>query len=140
MANSCGRFRTNYFRVTDAGKLKKIIAKCQSTDGEEVELFDSDFDGEKLYGFGCSAQLQGYYNEEAEEYDFNAFANDLQTVVAPGDAIIIMEIGYEKLRYVCASAFIITSETKECLDFIPLALQKAAEMLRNPDYQTRVEY
>jgi len=132
--------RTNYFRVTDAEKLKAFVAKAQGQEGEEVELFEREIDGETLYGFGCTAQLQGYYDEDAEEYSYDDFLDDLQTVVAPGDSIIIMEIGYEKLRYVCASAIIVTSEKTESMDFTHLVLAKAAEVVGNPDYRTKIEY
>ena len=132
--------RTNYFRVTDIEKLKEFVAKAQGRDGEKVELFDETIDGETLYGFGCMAPLQGYYDEEAEEYSYDAFLDDLQTVVAPGDAVIIMEAGYEKLCYVYGSAIIVTSEKTESMDFTQLVLQKAAELLGDPDYHTKMEY
>jgi len=140
MSNSCGRMRTNYFRVTDADKLKEIIAKCQRTDCEEVLLFEEETEGETLYGFGCPAALQGYYDADAMEYDYDAFLDDLQTVIAPGDAAIIMEIGYEQLSYVSGMAIIVTREKTESMDFTQLVLKKAAEVVGNPDYHTRIEY
>jgi|GEM_PF-1355304 len=51
-----------------------------------------------------------------------------------------METGYEKLRYVYGTAIIVTSETTESIDFTQLTLQKAAEVLRNSDYSTQIEY
>jgi len=140
MAMSQGRMRTNYFRTTDVEKLEGFVAKAQDHDGEEVTLFNEIVDGEILYGFGCMSQLQGYYDDEAEEYNFDAFLHDLQTVVASGDSIIIMEVGYEKLRYVYSTAVIVTSEKIQSMDFTQLVLQKAAEVVGNPDYQTRIEY
>jgi len=132
--------RTNYFRVTDVERLKAIVEKCEGSEGEKVSLFDEIINSETLYGFGCTAPLQGYYDEEAEEYDFDSFLDDLQKVVAPGDAVIIMEIGYEKLCYVYGTAIIVTSETTESIDLTQLALQKAAEVVGNSDYQTKTEY
>ncbi|MDR0287228.1 MAG: hypothetical protein LBI03_05930 [Clostridiales bacterium] len=140
MENAYGRMRTNYFKVTDTEKLKKIVSKCQGTDGEKVVLFDEIVDGEILYGFGCSAHLQGYYDEETENYNYDDFLDDLQTVVAPGDAVIIMEIGYDKMRYVYGLANIVTSEKAESMDFTQLVIKKAAELLSNPDYKTKIEY
>jgi len=140
MAMSQGRMRTNYFRTTDVEKLKVLVEKAQGQDGDAVTLFHETIDGETLYGFGCISQLLGYHDDDAEEYDYDAFLHDLQTVVAPGDAIIIMEINYEKLRYVCGWAAIITSEKIESMDFTKLVLQKAAEVVGNPDYQTKIEY
>ena len=140
MANSQGRMRTNYFRVTDVERFKEIIAKVQGHEGEEVITFNKTIDGETFYGFGCTAQLQGYYDDEAEEYSYDAFLDDLQTVVTPGDAVVIMEISYEKLRYISASAIIVTSERTESMDFAQLVLKKAAEVVGNPDYRTKIEY
>jgi len=140
MSMQQGRMRTNYFRVTDAEKLKEIVAKAQGYEGEKIDLFEETEEGEALYGFGCIAPLQGYYDEEAEEYDYDGFLDDLKTVVAPGDAIIIMEVGYEKLRYVYGSAYIITREKTESMDLTQLVLAKAAEVVGNPDFHTKIEY
>lgn len=140
MATSQGRMRTNYFRVADPERLREIVARAEGQDGENLLLFEQVIDDETLYGFGCEMQLQGYWDDEADEYDYDAFVRDLQTVVTPGDAIIIMEVGYERLRYVCGSALIITHDKTESLSLTTLALYKAAEVLGNPEYQTRIEY
>jgi len=128
--------------VTDVEKLKEIVAKCQGSEGNKVYLFYKTNDGETRYGFKCYASLQGYVvnNEKSMEYDFDSFVDDLQTVIAPGEAIIMMEIGYAELKFITGTAFIITREKTESLDLTHLALEKAAEVLGNPDYQTTMEY
>ena len=138
--NIRSRVRTNYFRVTDAEKLTAILARCKPDDVDNIQLFNRKEDGETLYAFGCSSTINGYYVSEDEEADYDSLIDDLQAVVAPGDAIIIMEVGYEALKYVFGSAFIITSEDMRSVDFTNTVLKEAAEVLGNPDYQTTIEY
>lgn len=60
--------------------------------------------------------------------------------VADNDAVIILETGHEKLRYLVGSAIVITSQDYAHLDITHFASTKAAEMLGNPDWQTQCEY
>lgn len=55
------------------------------------------------------------------------------------DAVIIMESGHEKLRYLIGSALVITNRDIEYLDVGTLAVKKASEML-GVDFTTRLEY
>lgn len=140
MADQISRMRTNYFRVTDIEGLSDILQKCEVDDGYGIHKFEKVVNGETLHAFGCESRIGGYYDPETEETDFISFAKDLQTVVASGDAIIIMETGYEKLNYVYGLAYIITSEKIESLDFTQMVLKKAIEVVGDPDYYTAMEY
>lgn len=60
--------------------------------------------------------------------------------MADDDAVIIMESGAEKLRYVAGLATVITSNDCEYLDIGQLAVQKASSMLGSPVWSTRCDY
>jgi hypothetical protein len=141
MDNKHGRILTNYFRVTDIKKLNEILAKCKPEHNDKIQLFNKTVEnGEKLYAFGCSSLFEGYYDPRIGKSDYDSFEDDLQTVVVPGDAIIIMEVGYEALKFVYGIAHIITREKTEMMDFTYMVTQKAAELLGNPDYKTIMQY
>lgn len=61
-------------------------------------------------------------------------------VIAPDDAIIITEIGYEKLRYLTAYAVVITRTEVEFVELRSAALETAQRMLRDPEYDPCMDY
>ena len=75
-----------------------------------------------------------------ESKDYDAFLDELQKHIADDDAVIIMEGGHEKLRYVVGSATIVTSKTVEYLGIKELAEKRVRRLLDNPDWLTRCEY
>jgi hypothetical protein len=116
---------------------------CEDT----VELFEEkDSNGKTIFGFGTYGGIAGLANASEDEEEFcddtayDEFINGLQECVADDDAVIILEAGNEKLRYVIGSATIITSVTYEYLDITSLAIDKAAELLGNPKWATKCEY
>ena len=138
MDNSRGRMRTNYFKVTDVDKFTTILSKCKLEDDEQIQLFNKDIDGEKLYAFGCSSNVEGYCYEEIDEPNFDDFISDLQTIIAPGHSIIMMEIKYRLLCYIYSAAFVITADSVDTLDLTQLATEKAAEVLGNSEYNPKL--
>ena len=78
--------------------------------------------------------------EEVEDSEYDTVIDDLQTFVADGDAIIILECGHEKLRYIVGSALIITKDQCESMDIADLAASQAARLLGDPSWCTRCEY
>ena len=109
MATYNGFTRTNYFSVTDEDMLRDIVDRIvwDNDDG-----FFEDRGGK--FAFGSYGSVCGLRNAESEndsdsdeaydddcddEYEADAVYEALQSIVAPDDAIIITEIGYEKLRY-----------------------------------------
>ncbi len=146
MANYCCTIRTNYFHVKDEVKFRELMNRvygCEDT----VELFEEkDSNGKTIFGFGTYGGIAGLANASEDEEEFcddtayDEFINGLQECVADDDAVIILEAGNEKLRYVIGSATIITSVTYEYLDITSLAIDKAAELLGNPKWATKCEY
>ena len=78
--------------------------------------------------------------EADSDADYDAFLNGLQKHVAESDAVIIMESGHEKLRYVTGYVCLVTGDEIESFSMTDLAVSKAAEMLRIPEFKTRCDY
>ena len=147
MANYYGYTRTNYFAVTDPEKLKNIIERIVWDEGSLSFLSEQD----ERWGFGAYACICGLRPEKAaedqeadddsdDEWDASAVYEALSEVIAPGDAAIITEIGYEKLRYFNAYAVIITRGQIEVEDLRSHALSTAQTLLSDPKYGTRMDY
>lgn len=142
MANYYGITRTNYFAVTDPEQLKAFIEKVVGAESE-VELFDRDFDGITKYGFGCYSTIFGYEttDEDGEpDYDYDAFVHDLQGILVPGEAIVITEVGNEKLRYLYAASQIITKECVGTVDIYNAVCEKLCEIVGDNSFQTTFDY
>lgn len=77
---------------------------------------------------------------EEEDPDFTDFLYGLQKLLPDGEAMIFMESGEEKLRYVTGYATVVTNKGIEYLSLTDLALKTAREMLGDPDFDTRMEY
>ena len=150
MANYYASTRTNYFRVKDEEEFRKFMAHVSRTE-DRVELWEEkDNNDNTVFGFGTLGGIAGvtdYHNDsdadsddEDCEDDFDAFLEGLQTFVADDDAIIILESGHEKLRYVVGSAYIITRDHCDYLDISDLAVKHAAKLLGNPEWTTTCDY
>ena len=110
-----------------------------------MELWEEkDADDNTVFGFGIYGGISGLRDSDDGDIDddssYDDFIDQLQASVADGDAIIILESGNEKMRYVIGAATIITSSDYEYMDITNLAVKQAAEMLHNPSWQTRCEY
>ena len=146
MANYCCAYRTNYFKVKDNEKFKEFMTHVYA---EDLEIFHKkDENGNELYGFGGYGGISGYFNNENEYEDsdeawdnaYDNFIDGLAKQVAEDDAILLFEVGNEKLRYVVGSVAVITSKGYEYRDIRDVGMEMARQMLNNPDYTTRCEY
>jgi hypothetical protein len=141
IANYYAVTRTNYFAVTDAAKFREIIGSCV-TDEEAIQIFDPE-GGSERFGFGCYGSIRGIPAGEGEddsEEDIDAFHDALQSVLVDGDAIVITEIGYEKLRYLIGCCTVITKRDIRFLNLIDSAVGLARIMLENPEFTTKMNY
>lgn len=131
MANYECVVRTNYFHVTDEGKFRGLLERFLPASCEVFTRVDDK--GKNLVAFGS--------NEEIDwPEDDSTFISGLQECLAENDSIIVLEVGNEKLSYLVGAASIITRSGVETIDLISLAMNKAAEMLGNPNYTTQCEY
>lgn len=147
MANYYCCTRTNYFGVTDPEKLKEIVGRILWDEGNLSFLAEADGRwGFGAYGSICGlrpaepAPSNGDDEEEDSEWDADAVYVALQEIVAPGDAVIITEVGYEKLRYLVGSAIIVTRDSIETVNLQLASLDAARKLLHNPAFNTRMEY
>ena len=144
MANYEGTTRTNYFKVKDVEAFKSLIKRTYGTP-EPLDIFEKKDaqTGETLYGFGCYGSIEGIDDQCTDGYaepDFGAFVDELQKLISEGDAVIIMESGNEKLRYVTGYATVITSTKVEYIDMSTNAKNVAKKLLNNENWTTRMEY
>lgn len=143
MANYCCTTRTNYFRVKDPEAFREFMGRVHGCE-DSVELFTREDDvGNTRFGFGLYSGIYGLENAEADEttYDaYDSFIEGLKQHVAEDDAIIILEAGNEKLRYVTGMATIVTAKEYQHLDITMRAQAEAAKMLGNKNWITSCEY
>ena len=146
MANYCCVYRTNYFKVKDNEKFKEFMTHVYA---EDLEVFHKkDENGNELYGFGGYGGISGYFNNENEYEDsdeawdnaYDNFIDGLAKQVAENDAILLFEVGNEKLRYVVGSVSVITSKGYEYRDITNVGVEIAKQMLNNPNYDTQCSY
>lgn len=142
MANYECAVRTNYFHVKDEFAFKELMGKVVcSEDG--LDIFErKDEKGETIYGFGCYGSIMGIATEgeDEDEYSYDKFIGELQKVIEPNDAIIILEAGNEKLCSIGMYADVITSEGCNILNLEHMAVESAKNMLKNPDWETKCTY
>lgn len=140
MANYCCTIRTNYFHVKDDEAFRALMSRAYGCE-DSVELWeDKDENGKTVFGFGTYGGISGLRDLDDGDIDdssYDNFIDCLQESVADDDAIIILESGNEKMRYVIGSATIITGSEHKYIDITDIATKEAAEMLNNPLWKTK---
>lgn len=143
MANYQCAVRTNYFHVKDEAAFKKLMANVVCSE-DYVEVWErEDENGNKVFGFGCCSSINGLPTQmecEGYEYSYDDFIDKLQSLVAYDDAIIIFEVGREKLKFLTGLATIITSSICKNVDIADFAIENAKHMLKNPGWVTTYSY
>ena len=143
MANYYGKTRTNYFRVTDPDVLELLIESCFASDDTVTLWKKSTEDGTCRFAFGCEAEIEGINisdDPDFPEYDFDDFLKKLQEILPEDEAVIITEVGSEKLRYLCGSVTVVTHNDIEHNTLDMLGRKTAREMLKDPMWDTSNEY
>lgn len=141
MANYIASARTNYFRVTDEEKYKKLFDGLCGED--DITGFTKEENGVIYHAFGsyCNIEYCEVFGADDDyEYDFNTFLNKLQKILPDDEVFIYMEAGHEKLRYV--SGYVIVMTNKECksMSLNAWARQQAKQMLNNDNFETQMTY
>lgn len=140
--------RSNYFRVKDPDSFRLFMSRVYGTK-DSVSLFEEKaVDGSLMFGFGTYGGIGGIRDDAAsgddecaaDETGYDDFIAGLQSHIADGDAVIILEAGNEKLRYVVGQATIVTSQDYDVLSIRELAIARAAAMLDKPGWNTKCEY
>ena len=117
--------RTNHFHVKDVDAFCAFMKRVQGEDCT-VDLFmEQDADGKPVFCFGSYGYILGVTDcgaspESPDFYDvaYEYMLTELQRHVADGDAIVLIEVGHEKLNFVRSAAVVITSSSVAQLDFM----------------------
>ena len=129
MANYYGNTKTNYFHVNDDKGFKEFVSKivCDET---ALEIYQSkDKDGKDTYCLAGHSSIIGLLDEEGEcDCDYDGVCDGLSKFVAEGDAIILIEVGTEKLD-VFGFASVITKDKIKHISLREAAGKMADEML-----------
>jgi len=138
MADYYAFIRTNYFGVTDKTKFMNVIASCRAEDN--IKIFEHPNDPCK-FAFGCYGNIYGIPDcEDDFENDIYEFYSELRDILIENDAIIITEIGYEKMRYLTGICTVITKQDIQFVNLCDKGVELAGNMLQNPDFVTQMEY
>lgn len=155
MAIKTYKTRTNYVHITDEERFREIVRNCSTETCEEVTVIThTDAAGNKVFGFQVAAPLLGYIvdktgsivkltEQQADgvyEMNFNAFIADLQSVIAPDDALVIMWIGSNNLKMLNGGVYIITHDAIQSHSLENMALATAKHMLGNNEWHTQMYY
>lgn len=138
--------RSNYFHVKDPASFRDFMGRVYGSEDKIFLWQEQDEEGKPVFGFGTHGTIAGLKNAEADDDDlldesaYDEFIRGLQEHVSEGDAVILMEVGHEKLCYVTGAATILTSGGQEYLSLAEMASNQAAEMLGNPDWSTQCDY
>lgn len=150
MADVITKTRTNYFRTTDPVKLQALL-KSVKTDGKPVILCGLD----SKYMFYCEGDIEGILTDDAkkrlesdpdwvddhpdEAWSLDAFLDELSGLVAPGDACIVKNVGYESMRCIFAGAHIVAhGAISHYEDLDRILIQKTRSLLSDPAWDTRM--
>lgn len=146
MANAYTKFRTNYVKFTDKCALreyKNAVEDAVASDGPLV-IYTQEYKDYCEIMFGAHGSLLGYpvdeNDDECEDYNYDAFIETLQKLLPDGEALIITTIGDEKLRYVYGNCDVITKDKRVVMNLNDIAIDKARDMLENPEWTTRNDY
>lgn len=138
MANYYTKCRSNDFTVTDEEKFEKLCNRlCTENAGDNKPFYKYEYDENRYFlAFeGPFSYLIGNEDEETFAEDSYTFFNDLMELLPEGECVIFTEIGWEKLKCVTASALVLTKDKMEWVNLDTVALEKARELLENPDYE-----
>lgn len=144
MANYMGYTRTNYFHVTDEDAFE-LFTNHLIADEDEVKVFNStDKDGNKTYGFYAYGPIHYVDETDADDWyddiDDYLLIQEAQKIIAPDDALIITEIGHEKMRYFVGYSLVITKNGYQGINLANETLNVARELLNNPQFETQLDY
>lgn len=147
MSNYYGKVRTNYFSVTDENALRDIISRVRGSE-DTVELYmEQAINGEKKFMFLCESDILGFpeTDENGEvyedcDYSFDDFTAALQKILPENEAIIITEVGSEKMRYLLGCVTVVTRNEIKCENLRSLGINIARELLNDESWDTKNEY
>lgn len=140
MSDYMGTTKSNKFKVKNKEKAELII-NSMCTDGDiYFDITETDNKEEFLCWFGSTGSIVGiaknynitkdndeYTEDDEANYDF--MLSELQSIVAENSYINLIEVGYEKLRYVNGHCVVITKDKIKHVNLIDYGDTLGEQML-----------
>ena len=146
MSQYYGYTRTSYFHVIDEAAFRAVISEVLTTDDEEVYIWkNQDEKGNDIFAFGCNSDIRGicpggYDPDGDNDPEYEYFIERLQECLVEGDAVIITEVGHEKLNNLTAQAAIVGKHNWKFVDFHDVTVGMVHEVEPNWPEGTRLDY
>lgn len=142
MATYKAIFKTNHFCVTDAEMLKDLVSRIHCNAGKVY--LTKDAQKENVFCLHARGDILGIYPDENSPKDivgpdFGLMVSELQKILPEGEALILFEFGTESLRYLVATATVITHNKVKQVDLLNNAFNTAREMLDDPTWETQID-
>lgn len=132
--------RTNWFHVTDPERLRRLIASVRTLQGNPIMLWKSkdklQRDVYAFGGYGTIADVYSCASENEDDFEYGPFITDLSEILTDDEAVVISEIGNDKLQYIVAYAVVVTKYEIRTVDLFNASVQEAEEMLCEAMYAT----
>lgn len=107
MANYTAYFRSNYFAVKDVARFQAFCHAFQ------LELVTTTENSQTLYGFLNERNEGGLpvtrYNEATDDWEEADLMGELATHLVDGYVAIVMEVGFEKMRYLIGMGYAVNA-------------------------------
>lgn len=108
MANYTAYFRSNYFAVKDVAQFQQFCDEFQ------LEMITKTTDDETLYGFLDQSNEGGIpttrYHEATQDWEEADLLSMLATHLVDDYVAIVMEVGFEKMRYLVGEAHAVNAK------------------------------
>lgn len=126
MANYMGTTKSNYFKVNNKEKAELIFSSIFSDGEVYFDISETEKEGIFECWFGSTGSISGIaknYNsstneDECEDEDYDLMISELQSILTEDTFITLIEVGYEKLRYVNGSCLVITKDKTKFIDLM----------------------
>nr|MCR4693221.1 hypothetical protein [Bacillota bacterium] len=106
---------------------------------DAIDVWEKDDNGKKVFAFGGFGEIMGLNNAE-DDCSYDEFVKELQEHIAEDDAVIILESGKEKLRYITGYATVVTSSESKFVNIANIAIDLAKKALDNQNWSTDISY
>ena len=122
MADYYCKSRTNYFKVKKVNDFKAELGRYSAGEGG-IDIWEE----KGLIGLGSYGSMTTLYDPDTD--DWTEIFGILQDHMEDGEAVILVESGNEKLRYVTGYAWVITKDDVKFIDVIDQAIQEAQQLV-----------
>lgn len=109
MADYIAQARSNYFKVKNEEQFRKF---CERYGVEIIQSLPEGKDGSQQFGFLLYESLPTGRTDDGDEWIETDFIRELSEQLAEGEVAVVMEIGFEKMRYLNGYACAVNSKGK----------------------------